>query len=148
MAELWIPEHGNTPDVTNLFDMMVFLQAEMNGIAPEDQEDFAVFGLKSLAACLHAMHPDERELTLVTDMAIIDSTEDKGHGAIVQRIGLQGTLDDVHCMRINPSLPTLNYTLGLDVVSVFPPDDPEDSDLLLGTGKAPIAKVNYIETAA
>lgn len=127
---------------------MIFLQAELLSQLPEDQEQHAIFGLKTLTQCLKELHDDERDLTVITDMAIIDDVDKPGTGAVVEGVGIRGILDAVHCIKVGKRLPTLTYSLGIDAISAFPLDDPDESDLILAGAQAPIVKVNSIETAA
>jgi hypothetical protein len=128
--------------------MMLLMQTELDQQPVEEQEEFAQVALRSLVTHLHGLSSDERQLTMVTHFAIIDDASKEGMHAVVKDVGISGILDDVHCISLRSQLPGYQYSLGLDVISLFPPHDPKDSDLVMSAGFAPISKVSFIETAA
>jgi hypothetical protein len=103
--------------------------------------------LRALSVGLREMAEDSRQVAVVTDLAIIDRTSETGKGDMVKDIGLRGIIDDVHCVNVGDQLPWA-VSLGIDVVSIFPHDDPDSVDYILSNAKAPINKVHYIETLA
>ncbi len=148
MKELWIPQPDKQPDVTNLYDMMLLFQEQLDKEqSMEGKIQCATFALKALSRCMETLSDNERQISVVTGLAVIDSTDRPGSGMIAEDIGLRGMIEDVHCINIGERLP-LSVSLGIDVFSAFPEDSPEQDDLILSTAKAPIARVRYIETAA
>lgn len=148
MSELWIPQPGKTPDITNIFDMMVLFQEKLDTIHdPVEKQVEAIFALKALTVNLKSMDEDEKRITLVTDFAIIDDTEDKSKGGIVEAVGIDGLIDEVHCIQVNERLPW-SVSLGLEAFTIFPAHDPESADIILSNAKTPIISVRYIETLA
>lgn len=147
MAELWIPG-AKEASADNIFDMMVLLQLELDTQGTDEKEKSALLGLRFLSEHLRSLHPEQRELTLVTDLAVIDDTTTQDSGAILKSVGMRGFLNDVDCISLNEQLPSLQYSLNIDVMSLFPPEHPTDADLVLAGARTPIVKVNYIETAA
>jgi len=148
MSELWLPQSGNTPDVTNLYDMMLVFQEEVD--SKEKREDKIVtasFAVRTLAKSLKELDEDQKQISLTTEFAILDSTEGKRSGIIARRVGMRGMLDDIHGVSLGKTLP-LALTLGIDVVSIFPINEPDDVDYVMTNAKAPINKVHYIETHA
>lgn len=148
MKELWIPQPNKHPDVTNLYDMMLLLQEQLDKEdSREGKIQSATFALRALAHTLDSLSEDERQVSVVTGLAVIDSTHESGKGEIAEHIGLRGMIEDVHCINIGERLP-LSVSLGLDVVSVFPESAPEENEYVLTTAKAPINRIRYIEVAA
>lgn len=128
--------------------MMLVFQHEIDKqVAREAKIHQATLALRALAMCLKQLPDDERQISMVTHLAVIDSTEQTGKGAIAEGVGLRGMVEDVHCISIGERVP-LSVSLGVDVISIFPPGSPEDDDLVLSTAKAPIGSVSYIETLA
>lgn len=106
-----------------------------------------MFALKALGNGLRMLNDDELQVTVMTKLAILDSTERQGSGAIATDIGLNGVIEDVHCVQVNERFPWA-VSLGIDVVSVFLGDDPDDTDYVMTNAKTPIGSVRYIETIA
>lgn len=148
MTELWIPQPNKQPDVTNIYDMMLVFQEQIDKeIGKYAKIQQATFALRALSMCLKQLPDEERQISVVTHLAVIDSTEEEGKGAIAEHVGLRGMIEDVHCINIGQRVP-MSVSLGIDVISMFPPDSPDDDDLILSTAKAPISSVRYIETLA
>ena len=148
MTELWIPQPNKQPDIENLYDMMLVFQEQIDKEAARSAKiQQATFALRALSVCLKQLPDEERQISVVTHLAVIDSTEEKGKGAIAEHVGLRGMIEDVHCINIGERVP-LSVSLGIDVISMFPPDSPEEDDLVLSTAKTPINSVRYIETLA
>lgn len=148
MSEFWVPQPNKHPDVSNLYDMMVVFQEQLD-LTPgrEAKIHLAKLALRALASSLDSLTDEERQVSVVTGLAFIHSTEHDKQGAMVENVGLSGLIEDVHCVHMGETLP-MAVSLGLDVVSIFPPDSPEDNDLILSIAKAPINSVRYIETIA
>lgn len=148
MPELWIPQPDKHPNVANLYDMMMVFQEQLDEVPySEEKMTIARTALRALSVGLQEMDDNARQVAVVTDLAIIDRTSQAGMGDMVKDIGLRGIIDDVHCVSVGEQLPW-SVSLGIDVVSIFPHDNPDDIDYVLSNAKAPINKIHYIETLA
>lgn len=148
MTELWIPQPEKHPDITNVYDMMMVFQDELDKKENRKaQYNFAMFAVESLKIALDRLDMEERDVTVATRLALINSTEDE-HTVIVARdIGMQGSVQTVDCVELEEYVP-LSLSLGMDVMSVFPLYSPDDGDYLFSTARTPISKVDYIRTSA
>lgn len=151
MTELWIPRLEETYDVSNVYDVMLFFQDELDKVNStehaENWRDFAAGALKTLSYAIKNMSFEERQISVATNLAIMANTEDTTVRLKVENIGLRGTLQDAHCMTLSRTIPP-SIALGMDVESFYPIDNPDDGGLVLTTAVTPIAKVHYIEHAA
>lgn len=148
MAELWIPNLNGNPDVENIFDMMLLFQEQLDSVAdPADTaswQEIARLGLRSLAASLNALSFEERQVSVATNMAIVKSIEDAKTSWEVEDVGLRGSLDDIHCMKLgSAAMPA--YALGIDVEAFFTIGDPADGDIIMTAAVTPIRHVQYVE---
>jgi hypothetical protein len=149
MSELWIPQPNKQPNVTNLYDMMVVFQEKIDHETDRESKlNSARFALHALAMCLEELKDDGYdEITVVSGLAIIDSTEDDGSLLLANDIGLRGNVSDVCCVQLESHVP-VSLALGMEVMSVFPASSPDENGIILGTAKAPINNIRYIETQA
>lgn len=148
MSELWIPQQNKKPDITNIFDMMMVFQEKIDSVWEQDAKIHeARIALRALAISLHYMDDDEKQITVVTGLAIIDDTEEEKKGSIVKEVGISGFIDDVHCIQVGATLP-MAVSLGIETFTLFRANDPEAADIMLSNAKTPINSVRYIETHA
>lgn len=148
MSELWIPQPDKTPDIENLFDMMLLFQEQIDGLEGRETKIYhAMIALRALSVGLKRMDDDEKRITLVTGLAVIDDTEEAGKGGIVEHVGIDGLIEDVHCIQVGERVP-ISISLGIDAFTIFPSHDPEDADHVFSNAKTPISRVSYIEHTA
>ena len=146
MKSLWVPSPNNYPDTHNLFDMMLVFQEQIDAIPePTQKIPAARHALKLLGAEVDLLEEDTRQIVVNTKLVVIDSTVSPDKGAIIEDVGLQGFLDDVGYLSLGHHLkPSL--TLDINVLSLFTANRVGENDYVLSMGRAPIDRVNYIET--
>lgn len=148
MSELWIPQPDKRPDITNIFDLMMVFQEKIDSVFDKERKFHeARIALKALTASLKHLNEDERQLTIVTGLAIIEPLEQEKTGTILEDVGLNGIIDDLHYVSIGSTLPP-TLAIGLDTMTFFPADDPDDIGYAMSQSKAPISSVHFIETHA
>lgn len=143
MSEIWIPpQERRLPNPNNPFDMAILLQQELQNIffdAERDRE--AAFMLEMLDAA--HKRDDTPEVTLVSGIAIFDSTESDDTGLICPEIGVSGSLTGFAYVRLGR---ICGLALQLDALQVFQPDTPDERDFAMTTVRTPIAAVRYVES--
>lgn len=148
MSELWLPQPQNKPDVSSIYDMMLVFQEDLDSKETRDDKIVAAtFAVLTLAKCLRELDEDQKQISLTTELAILDGTEYPQKFNIVRSVGMRGMLDDIHGISMGSSLP-LTISLGIDAISLFSIDEPDRVDYVMTNAKAPINKVHYIETHA
>lgn len=148
MSELWMPRKGKVPNISNLYDLMEHYQEVLDEIKHyEEKIRMAHFVTDALYAAFSRLEPARREVTVVTDLAIFDDTEEENAVGIASNIGLTGSLALIQCVEYDEVLP-MSLTLELDVMHAFSPQDPDINELIVNSASAPIASVQYIETLA
>ena len=146
MTELWIPNTSAGYDPDNLFDSMVAFQSKIDHEASDERKIcVAEVALCSLRKRFGDMHDKEWSLSLTTELATIDSTSGQNSFAVVERIGMIGSIDDLCAIRLLRFKIPISLSLQLDIESVFHVDDPDNSNILLASGKVPLNRVSYIE---
>lgn len=146
MLELWIPAANKKPDVGNIYDLMLTFQDHIDRAETHfARYECARFAVDALARASERLPEDSKEVTVLSRLALIDSTEKPGSLLLANNIGLRGTISNIQCVEIEQKIP-LSLALKIDVLSVFKPENPDDSDYLLTTANAPISLVEYIAT--
>lgn len=148
MKELWIPGLSEMPDVTNVFDMMLLYQEQLDEVKnPDDTQSWhplAIGALRALSASIKAMPFEDRQISVATDLAVLRNTEDMEKQWEVENVGLRGSLYDVNCIKMGAgALPAIS--LAMEVESFFDISDPDDSSLIFTSATAPINHVHYIK---
>ncbi len=148
MSELWIPQPSKLPDITNIFDLMLVFQEQLDFEKESATKMLlAKTAVMSLARHVKELHVTERSISLVTDTAIVDTEPELTNGQRVDTIGIVGIMQDVHGISIGESLP-LSISLDINVLRTFSVIDPDDQSYNLQTAITPISRVHYIERLA
>lgn len=148
MPELWIPQPDKHPDITNLYDMMMVFQEDLFTVWDDHElERRAGSAALMLARNLRAMPAELRDISLLTDIAIVDDGEENSDHRVVKDVGILGTIDDVYCISINDRLP-MSLSLNLKVANVFEATDPDALSFAPSQAIVPIRHVRHIETLA
>lgn len=147
MSELWTPRPENHyPDPTNIYDMMMVFQEQLDqGETVQSKIETARFAIVSLRSNLEEMAGEARQVTLATEVAIFSSNKDAGTGTLAENVGMNGLLDNIHCIRAEDQNLPFALSLGIDAVNVFPIDEPEKADCIVSNAKAPISRIRSIE---
>jgi hypothetical protein len=147
MTELWIPNLNDTPDVTNVYDMMVLFQEQLDEVrTPDDIHSWRALAegaLRSLSRAIKEMPFEERQISVATNLALVKSVEEQDKMLEVANVGLRGSLYDVDCIKRGAGFQP-ELSLAMDVESFFPITDPSDGDFIFTTASTPIGKVQYI----
>lgn len=147
MPELWKPNANNTIDVTNVYDLMMVFQDQIDGEpTPEAKFEAAQIAVRCMARLVRGLDDERRQISFTSDLALVDEPKEL-HTEILQGVGVTGILDDVHGVTIGGRLP-LSMSLRVDVMNIFPMGEPIDKVLAPASVIAPISKVHYIETHA
>ena len=147
MPELWKPNANKKIDVTNVYDMMMVFQDQIDSeLTPEAKFEAAQIAVRCMARVVHKLDDERRRISFTSDLALIDGSEAFDR-EIVEGVGVTGILDDVHGITIGDRLP-LSMSLHVDVTNIFPMGEPIDAELVAAGVIAPISKVHYIETHA
>ncbi len=145
--DLWVPRPDATPNIDNLFDMMLVMQEVIDvQKSREAKIRHAFFAVRALDACLRQSSETRDNLTVVTKLAVVDSVEEEQAGLVVENVGLHSQLDSVNFTSIPPYVPG-SLTLGLDVEAMYKASNPTETDLILRGATVPIDQIEYIETA-
>lgn len=146
MSELWTPQPNKHPDVTNLYDMMMVFQEKLDTYDDHKLKiEEAKFAMKALGTSLSLMDDEVKQVSVVTSFVVLDSIDNDETGIITQDVGLNGILDDIHCIQIrNKNM--VSVSLGIDVVTMFSTREPTELTYAMTNAKAPIDRVQYIET--
>ena len=149
MSELWTPRPYETQNVTNIFDMMMLYQEQLDSAdTVATRTMYARFAHTALKRMLGRMPHSERNLMVVTDLTVIEEFDDQQTAVIEQGVGLHGELLDVNCIQMPEAEVPIALSLSMDVTSLFPVEDPDNLVTLMNNAKAPISNVRYIETLA
>lgn len=143
MSELWIPPQGDRlPDPTNPFDMAATLQQQLANIEDVTARDEEAWKMLALLDAAHREN-DGLEVTVVSTLALLDSTETPGSGILCSELGVNGGLQGFSYVRLGQ---ICGLALQIDALQVFRPDSPDDRDYALTTARTPIASVQYVES--
>ena len=147
MPELWVPKTNGEIDVTNMFDMMMVFQEQIDS-EPTEAGKFklAKHSVGLMCRLVEGLDDDAKFISLTTDLAMVDRSHDSER-QIQEGIGLRGILDDVSGLKIDGSLP-LTMSLGINVLDAFPMGEPDDFMRIPNSAITPITMVHYIETHA
>ena len=150
MSELWTPRPYETQNVTNIFDMMMLYQEQLDSADTlATRQMYAQFAHTALKRMLRRMPDADRNLMVVTDLTVIEEFDDQQQTAVIEQgVGLHGELLDVNCIQMPETEVPIALSLSMDVTSLFPVDDPDNLVALMNNAKAPISNVRYIETLA
>jgi hypothetical protein len=147
MPELWKPNTNYTIDVTNVYDMMMVFQDQIDSEpTPEAKFEAAQIAVRCMARAVRELDDDRRQISFTSDLALVDGSDEFDRD-ILEGVGITGILDDVHGITIGNRLP-LSMSLHVDVMSIFPMGEPIDVGFVAASAIAPISKVHYIETHA
>jgi hypothetical protein len=147
MPELWKPNANYTIDVTNVYDMMMVFQDQIDSEpTPEAKFEAAQIAVRCMARVVRELDDERRQISFTSDLALIDGSEEFDR-EILEGVGITGILDDVHGITIGDRLP-LSMSLHVDVMNIFPMGEPIDTGFVAASVIAPISKVHYIETHA
>lgn len=145
MSELWTPDTNKIPDVTNLFDMMLVFQEQLDNIAdPSAKFTAACIALRSLSATLRNTEAEEEQVVVATTLAVV-GTDQPVSQVFRQDVGLSGFVFDVDCISRGEYLAP-SIAININAVSLHPAEDPDDLEYIMTTARAPINHVRYIET--
>lgn len=146
MSELWIPSREDRAEVSSVFDLMLHFQNEIDAITHRNERlGMANIAIGALRRKFNDLSESQREVTVVSDVAYIDSVEEEDTILVADNIGMSGSIADVQIFQVGESIP-MSVSLALDVHTIFKRDSPEDRGALFGSAKAPIGLVQYIET--
>lgn len=146
MNERWIPQPEKHPDVGNIYDMMLVFQEQLDQASDHySKMHEAKVALSALGHALDRLDDDKRQISMTTELALIDDTKVPNKGALVKNIGMAGLVDRIDVVKLGEHMP-LSLSLGVDVMCLFPRHAPDELDYVVTGARTPIQNVHYIET--
>lgn len=116
----------------------------------EDRESrlfFAQEAAKSLALMVKDLNSTDRSVSLMTQLAVVRSTEDRDRHIVVEEVGVIGDISNVNVILMGEKVPTA-LALEMDITYFFKRESPEDTDNVFTLGNIPITHIEYIERAS
>lgn len=146
MSEVWTPDPKRNLDVSNLYDLMLIHQTQLE-VEPTRAGKVATakFAEKALTTHLMRLPRQRREVEVCADLIVLEDRYTPGRAYYIDRVNVRGTVQDVHPFEGGEKLP-LAIALGMEVESMCEEDFPDEAVMIPGIAHVPITTVRTIKT--